>query len=276
MRILALAGLAAFVTGPAVAQELPNPTLEFAFEEIVTLGQATAPGDTARGGRLIIPITGGTFKGPEIEGTVVPGGWDWQLRRADGCTEIEADYFLRTDDGVTINVVNKGVIVPARRSACGVRITRCSRRRAASMNGCRAGLFGTLEQAPPSAGRRSRFAALSGALDWMSRRKLSNLPQEDPIRRGYCGRWYEACSVAAWRRGSAVLRRQGDASGQRLRKRLQWPTGAGCGRGVGVGSRTTADAAQATPEAQAIVDAFEPARRAGEPATQGANCVPTG
>ena len=95
---------------PAGAQD--TPTLEFAFEEIVALGQATSPGDTAHGGRLIIPITGGTFEGPGIKGVVMPGGWDWQLRRPDGCTEVKADYFLKTDDGVVINIVNTGAICP--------------------------------------------------------------------------------------------------------------------------------------------------------------------
>jgi len=112
MRIwLAALGLSAlFTSASATAQAQQEPTLEFAFEEIVTLGQALSPGDTAQGGRLIIPITGGTFEGPGIKGVVVPGGWDWQLRRTDGCTEVEADYFLRTDDDVLINIVNKGVI----------------------------------------------------------------------------------------------------------------------------------------------------------------------
>ena len=108
-----LAALAAGVAGgaaPALAQDAP--TLEFVFEEIVTLGEVTVPGDTAQGGRIIIPITGGTFEGPDIKGIVVPGGWDYQLRRADGCNEVKADYFLQTDDGVVINVVNTGVICP--------------------------------------------------------------------------------------------------------------------------------------------------------------------
>src|SRR6185503_12394400 len=103
MRIwLGLAALA--LAAPAAGQDAP--TLEFAFEETVALGPATLPGDTARGGRIIIPITGGTFEGPGIKGVIMPGGWDWQLRRADGCTEVKADYFLQTDDGVVINVVN--------------------------------------------------------------------------------------------------------------------------------------------------------------------------
>ena len=110
MRIWLIALGAGVLAVPSPAQE--TPTLEFVFEEIVKLGPATSPGDTARGGRLIIPITGGTFTGAEIRGEVMPGGWDWQLRRADGCTEVKADYFLKTDDGVVINVVNTGVICP--------------------------------------------------------------------------------------------------------------------------------------------------------------------
>ena len=48
-------------------------------------------------------------QGPNLRGSIVPGGWDWQLRRADACTVIKADYMLRTDDGTIINVVNTGV-----------------------------------------------------------------------------------------------------------------------------------------------------------------------
>lgn len=103
--------LAALLSSPALAAE---PTLVFAFEETVTLGADVHPGPTALGERNIVPITGGTFEGTGIKGTIIPGGWDWQLRRADGCTQIKADYMLRTDDGVVINVVNTGVSCRAR------------------------------------------------------------------------------------------------------------------------------------------------------------------
>jgi hypothetical protein len=110
---LGLAVLAGLGAVPANAQDAPAPPrLEFAFEEVVKLGAATAVGETPLGRRNIIPITGGTFEGPEIKGTIVPGGWDWQLTRSDGCTEIEADYMIRTDDGVVINVINVGVLCP--------------------------------------------------------------------------------------------------------------------------------------------------------------------
>lgn len=153
-----LAALLALVSAaPLAAQDAP--TLEFAFEEIVTLGQATSPGDTAQGGRLIIPITGGTFEGPGIKGTIMPGGWDWQLRRADGCTEVEADYFLRTDDGVVINVVNTGVICAGEGGAMlPVRthpVFEAPRGKYEWLS--RNAFVGTLERAPPEAGPAVRI-----------------------------------------------------------------------------------------------------------------------
>jgi len=103
----------ALLHAPASSQDQPDtPGLEFAFEEVVMLGEAIPGGETPRGRRNMIPITGGTFEGPDIRGTIIPGGWDWQLTRADGCTEIEADYMIRTDDGVMINVINVGVLCP--------------------------------------------------------------------------------------------------------------------------------------------------------------------
>jgi len=114
MRIRAGAVIALLCAGSAQAQpaqdEAPAPRLEFAFEEIVTLGTATFPGKTPYGSRNIIPITGGTFEGPGIKGEIVPGGWDWQLVRADGCIDVRADYMIKTDDGVIINVVNTGAL----------------------------------------------------------------------------------------------------------------------------------------------------------------------
>lgn len=115
VRISALAALmttASAGLGQSGGADLPEPDLEFAFEEIVTLGPGIHVGQTPRGQRHIIPITGGTFKGPAISGTILPGGWDWQLSRADGCTDVEADYMLRTDDGAVINIVNTGSLCP--------------------------------------------------------------------------------------------------------------------------------------------------------------------
>ena len=86
--------------------KLEAPKLEFVFEELVTLGPSEHPGKTPFGERNIVPITGGTVSGPKIMGTVMPGGWDWQLSTG-GCNRLKADYMIRTDDGIIINVLNQ-------------------------------------------------------------------------------------------------------------------------------------------------------------------------
>jgi len=92
----------------STSSETDVPHLEFVFEEFVTLGAGIHPGETPFGDRNIVPITGGVFSGPNIRGKVMPGGWDWQLVTKTGCRSIHADYFLQTDDGAVINVVNAG------------------------------------------------------------------------------------------------------------------------------------------------------------------------
>ena len=110
---LAWASLLLFAAaGGAAAQEGPAPT-SFVFEEIATLAPAVVLGETPTGRRQAIPITGGTFSGPGIKGRILPGGADYQLVRSDGAVEVDAGYFIQTDDGVTIHVHNVGVITPA-------------------------------------------------------------------------------------------------------------------------------------------------------------------
>lgn len=98
----------------AAANPDDTPKLEFVYEETVTLGPSVHPGETPWGDRNIIPITGGAFAGPKIKGKILPGGWDWQLASKSGCHQVNADYMIQTDDGVIINVRNKGTFCPTR------------------------------------------------------------------------------------------------------------------------------------------------------------------
>lgn len=87
------------------------PKLEFVCELKVTCDKAYSVGKTAHGERVVIPITGGTFEGPSIKGTVLSGGADYQLvDKAKNRTELEAIYSIRTDDGVNIHVRNMGIL----------------------------------------------------------------------------------------------------------------------------------------------------------------------
>jgi len=86
--------------------ELSPPKLEFIFAAHVKVDAPLDLGDVGKGGRRIIPITGGDFFGPQMRAQVLPGGADWQVLRSDGVAELEARYTLRTDDGALIFVRN--------------------------------------------------------------------------------------------------------------------------------------------------------------------------
>ena len=89
--------------------ELAAPGLDFVFEARVTVGPPQDIGNVGKGGRRIVPITGGEFSGPQMRGEVLPGGADWQVLRSDGVAELEARYTLRTADGALIYVRNHGL-----------------------------------------------------------------------------------------------------------------------------------------------------------------------
>ena len=89
--------------------------MEFALQLKVTLGEAFTCGETQHGRRTVIPITGGTFEGPNIKGTIVNGGADYQIANtALNRTELEAIYCIKTDDDVYIHVRNRGIIYPGK------------------------------------------------------------------------------------------------------------------------------------------------------------------
>lgn len=93
------------------AQEYVPPELEFVCDLKVTIDPPLALGDTPSGKRVIIPITGGTFEGPNMKGTILKGGADYQYVTMDGQrTELEAIYTIKTDDNVLIHVRNMGLI----------------------------------------------------------------------------------------------------------------------------------------------------------------------
>lgn len=90
-------------------EELPTPTLQLLYSAVVHVAEPWVVGQTPSGLRRIINITGGSFSGPNLSGEVLPGGADWQIIRADGVTDLEAKYTMRTDDGALIYVTNWGL-----------------------------------------------------------------------------------------------------------------------------------------------------------------------
>lgn len=86
-----------------------RPELEFVYEAGGALDPPIAIGATPDGTRRIIPILSGPVEGPNIRGTLIGGGADWQVTRPDGVTIADATYAMRTDDGVVIQIRNRGL-----------------------------------------------------------------------------------------------------------------------------------------------------------------------
>jgi hypothetical protein len=106
----AIAGAAAATPTPVVVPAgMRVPKFELLYECDATLSPAVEMGKTVEGQRRIIPITGGSVRGPRIRGELLSGGYDWNLSRNDGAGSVEAAYYLKTDDDVLIRIVNVGV-----------------------------------------------------------------------------------------------------------------------------------------------------------------------
>jgi hypothetical protein len=67
-------------------------------------------GATPLGRRRVVPVSGGSFEGERLRGTVLPhAGSDWLLERSDGSFQQDARFTLETDDGALIGMSYRGV-----------------------------------------------------------------------------------------------------------------------------------------------------------------------
>ena len=83
---------------------------EFVMEmRLAVATPLTAIGNTQYGDRRIARVTGGTFEGPRLSGTVRDGGGDWILNRTDGVTQLDVRLTMEATDGALIFMTYKGL-----------------------------------------------------------------------------------------------------------------------------------------------------------------------
>jgi hypothetical protein len=78
------------------------------FEANMTLDQIYDIGKTPYGQRSVIVVQGGMVSGQKINGSVMPGGLDFQLSFSNGGLEIEQIFVLKTGDGKYIYMRSPG------------------------------------------------------------------------------------------------------------------------------------------------------------------------
>ena len=89
---------------------LPEPSLTRVYRLEAAIGEPLDLGDIAQGHRRIVPLTGGTFTGPELNGKLLPGSSaDWQIVLPDGTALGDIRYTLKTDGGALLYVRSQSV-----------------------------------------------------------------------------------------------------------------------------------------------------------------------
>lgn len=94
-------GAARAATAQTPASELES---EFAFELLLDVDDQIDAGHVR-----IAPVTGGTFSGPGIRGTVHPGGADW-ITQVSGHSSLDVRITLETDDGDLVYMTYTGIV----------------------------------------------------------------------------------------------------------------------------------------------------------------------
>ena len=84
--------------------------LEMLFDVHVDLEPPQDLGTTPLGARRIFIVKGGTFEGPKMRGTMLPGGGDWWLGLGNRAGELDVRATLRTDDGAMMLMTYCGVL----------------------------------------------------------------------------------------------------------------------------------------------------------------------
>src|SRR5262245_1023488 len=103
---VATSGLGLWTGGDALAQgrgaaavpaASPRPDAlrsELLMDLVLETSPAVSIGD--RGDRTVVAVTGGTFEGPRLKGTVIGPGADWPLRTSDTLRILDVRIILVT------------------------------------------------------------------------------------------------------------------------------------------------------------------------------------
>ena len=62
-----------------------------------------------QGTRVVVTVTGGSFEGPKLRGTVDNSGGDWVTMRADRSIKLDVRALLHTEDGADILMTYTGI-----------------------------------------------------------------------------------------------------------------------------------------------------------------------
>ena len=86
-----------------------SPQLEFALQLRVHISEPYTIGETAHGRRIVIPITGGSFEGPSLKGTILER--NWRLSTVSGRMMVSISMSVTGDWYVTVRTLTELPII---------------------------------------------------------------------------------------------------------------------------------------------------------------------
>lgn len=88
-------------------QQVPAaPYLEYFGRLKISVSAPIEVGRTHAGHRRLVPITGGTLSGPNVSGTILKAGADFQVIRGATESDLDARYIIELSDGARLFVMN--------------------------------------------------------------------------------------------------------------------------------------------------------------------------
>jgi len=94
-------------------EDLPETLRSIRTRPLFVLRLAVKPvvvvGATPGANRRIGLVSGGSFAGERMSGTVMDGGSDWQAVHGDGTTTLDVRVILETRDGALIGMTYRGI-----------------------------------------------------------------------------------------------------------------------------------------------------------------------
>jgi len=108
MKSYVIAVVVALMTVSASAQEL-KPAVELRPEYLMTL-EVMMDLPQLVGARRVVNVSGGTLRGPKINGTLVAPSGDWLYNMPDGSSRLDVRLMVKTDDNELIFMEYGGVM----------------------------------------------------------------------------------------------------------------------------------------------------------------------
>jgi hypothetical protein len=103
-----VAGATSQELGSAAVPDAAKLQSELLLDLVFEKGPASSVGSVGVN-RIVVPVSGGSFEGPKLKGTIVGPSGDWILARPDGSSLLELRMVLQTDDSQKILMTCRGI-----------------------------------------------------------------------------------------------------------------------------------------------------------------------